>query len=41
MTALSGYRSDGRSLLEGHPADGRPGPRADEHARKVVGLSLV
>ena len=39
--ALSGYRSDGRSLLEGNPVDGRPGPYADEHTRNVVGLSLV
>lgn len=41
MTALSGYRSDGRSILEGHPDEGMPGPHADEHARKVMGLSLV
>ncbi len=41
MTALSGYRSDGRSILEGPPDEGMPGLHADEHARKVMGLSLV
>jgi putative transposase len=41
MNALSGYRSDGRSLLEGHPADGRPGRSADEQTCKVVRLVLA
>ena len=35
--ALSGYRSDGRSLLEGNPVEGRPGPYADEHTRQSGG----
>jgi len=39
--ALSGQIPGGRSLLEGHPNEGRPGPYADEHTRKVVGLSLA
>jgi hypothetical protein len=39
--ALSDYRSDGRSILEGHPGEGMPGPSADEQTRKVVGLLLV
>ena len=41
LDALSGYRSDGRSLPEGHPADGRPGRSADEQTRNVVRLVLA
>jgi len=36
--ALSGQIPGGRSLLEGHPNEGRPGPYANEHTCKVVGL---
>jgi DNA invertase Pin-like site-specific DNA recombinase len=39
--ALSGHRPGGRSLLEGHPGERRPGPYASEHTRKVVGLFLA
>src|SRR5215471_11007608 len=36
--ALSGQIPGGRSLLKGHPNEGRPGPYANEHTCKVVGL---
>jgi len=36
--ALLGQRPGGKSLLEGHSDEGRPGPYADEHTCKVVGL---
>jgi hypothetical protein len=31
----------GEARLEGHPAEGRPGPYASEHTCKVVGLFLA
>jgi hypothetical protein len=40
-TALSGYRPDGRSLSEGHPAKDWQARPVPEGTRNVVRLSLV
>ncbi len=36
--ALLDYRPGGRSIPEGHPCEGMPGPYANEHTWNVVGL---
>jgi hypothetical protein len=41
MTALSGLQVGWEKHPGGTPDEGMPGPHADEHARKVIGLSLV
>ena len=41
QNALPGYIPGGISRLEGHPDESLPCPYANEHTRKVVGLSLA